>query len=131
MFGEILLIGEDRLKVSKGSFKLPAFTKAERGEILCFLNLGKEIRLYSEEQYDIFTDKFLELYRKNHNLKELLNFKRLLVGECTEENTVTSKCTITSKFLKENNSIIFVGADDHVKIFTDEEQYGLYKRKKV
>ena len=79
MFGEEELKGIKQLKLTNGQITLPEFTRAETNEWLYFLKLGKEIRLYNEQNILKLTEILIENYAKDHNAHELRRFKRFLI----------------------------------------------------
>ena len=131
MFGEEELKGIKQLKLTNGQITLPEFTRAETNEWLYFLKLGKEIRLYNEQNILKLTEILIENYAKDHNAHELRRFKRFLFGLSIEYNKVTKSKTLTipQEIIEKHEygkEIVVVGANTHLKIFKDMETYKAY-----
>ncbi len=130
MFGEEELKGIKQLKLTNGQITLPEFTRAETNEWLYFLKLGKEIRLYNEQNILKLTETLIENYAKDHNAHELRRFKRFLFGLSIEDNKVKNsrRLRIPQEIIEKQEyekEIVVVGANTHLKIFKD---MGTYKK---
>ena len=128
MFGEEELKGIKQLKLTNGQITLPEFTRAETNEWLYFLKLGKEIRLYNEQNILKLTEILIENYAKDHNAHELRRFKRFLFGLSIEDNKVRNsrRLRIPQEIIEKQEyvkEIVVVGANTHLKIFKDMETY--------
>lgn len=133
MFGEQVLDGEKILKVNNGIIKLPEFTNAELNENLYYLLLKDEIRLYSLDEINNFTTSLLKYMKENYSYKDFLKIQRTLFAKMISEEKVKNgnKIKIPKHFLNlisNDKSIIFVGANNHAKIFTNINQYDNYKK---
>ncbi len=131
MFGEEELKGIKQLKLTNGQITLPEFTRAETNEWLYFLKLGKEIRLYNEQNILKLTDLLIENYAKDHTAHELRRFKRFLFGLSIEDNKVrkSRRLTIPQEIIEKQEyekEIVVVGANTHLKFFKDMETYKQY-----
>jgi len=128
MFGEEELKGIKQLKLTNGQITLPEFTRAETNEWLYFLKLGKEIRLYNEQNILKLTEILIENYAKDHTAHELRRFKRFLFGLSIEDNKVRNsrRLRIPQEIIEKQEygkEIVVVGANTHLKIFKDMEAY--------
>lgn len=135
MFGEEELCGIKKLKLSNGTIKLPELTKAEYNERLYYFVLNNEVRLYSLEQVIIFTDTLLEYIRKNKSYKDFLRYKRTIFAKMMSDEKVKSsgRIKVPKAFadrLLDDKSIIFVGYNNHAKLFTSFDEYEKYKIEK-
>lgn len=136
MFGEIDLDGIKKLTLRKnGTITLPEFTKAELSENLYYLNLNNELRLYSEKEMELVLKKFEKLIFLKTDYKEARKLIRYLCANLVDYNKVLNqgRISIPQKFIenqKLKNEVVFVGSQNHAKIFKNMEEYQKYLEKK-
>lgn len=132
MFGEIDLDGIKKLTLRKnGTITLPEFTKAELSENLYYLNLNNELRLYSEKEMELVLKKFEKLIFLKTDYKEARKLIRYLCANLVDYNKVLNqgRISIPQKFIenqKLKNEVVFVGSQNHAKIFKNMEEYQKY-----
>ena len=137
MFGEKDLIGFDEIKLySNNKYKLPYYTFAEPKEKLYYLKNIKYICLMNEKKLMSIIDTLLPKIKEDYSNDYYRKFVRTLFGKMIASEIVNSKNQILlPKEWKEEydfkDKLLIEGNIDHLKIFSNIEDYNTYKLKKT